>query len=455
MKLSLTILGVLLVLCCSTVNSAAPKLINYQGRLTASGGSPVTDGIYTVRFRVYADSTTSTALWEETQPVQVTNGLFAVVLGGSTALPDTLFNGQDRFLGTKVNLDSEVSPRTRLLSVPFALETQQWSSTAGGVGRSGRVGIGMTAPTHKLDVFDSSGAYWAGRFGTNNPEASFLELRNSGVSRTWQIGITGPNGAFSSTLKPNGFYIYQPPLGSIPFVIDSVGHVGINFPAPYASPAAALAVRGQPTPISGGYGDGIQVSGSGGGSYALYASSTTADAAFFSGNVQIGGTLSKTAGSFKIDHPLDPANKYLSHSFVESPDMMNIYNGNVTTDAGGNATVELPEWFGALNKDFRYQLTVLGQFAQAIVSQKVANNRFSIKTDKPNVEVSWMVTGIRQDAYANAHRIPVEEDKPAKEKGHYQFPELFGQPEEKGVTWALRPEMMQQMKAEREMAKER
>lgn len=115
----------------------------------------------------------------------------------------------------------------------------------------------------------------------------------------------------------------------------------------------------------------------------------------FSGNVSIGGSLSKGSGSFKIDHPLDPANKYLYHSFVESPDMMNVYNGNVVTDKIGKATVVLPEYFEALNRDFRYQLTVVGQFAQAIVAKKVDHNRFVIRTSKPNVEVSWQVTGIR------------------------------------------------------------
>jgi hypothetical protein len=58
-----------------------------------------------------------------------------------------------------------------------------------------------------------------------------------------------------------------------------------------------------------------------------------------SGNTDILGTLTKPAGSFKIDHPLDPANKYLYHSFVESPDMKNMYDGNVTTDEAGLATV--------------------------------------------------------------------------------------------------------------------
>jgi hypothetical protein len=143
------------------------------------------------------------------------------------------------------------------------------------------------------------------------------------------------------------------------------------------------------------------------------------------GNLNVTGTLTKGGGSFKIDDPLDPANKYLSHSFVESPDMMNIYNGNVTTDKRGLATVILPNYFEALNRDFRYQLTVIGQFAQAIVAKEIDRGRFTIKTNKPGVKVSWQVTGIRQDAWANAHRIPNEEDKPEDKRGTYLYPELY------------------------------
>lgn len=143
------------------------------------------------------------------------------------------------------------------------------------------------------------------------------------------------------------------------------------------------------------------------------------------GNLNVTGTLSKASGSFKIDHPLDPENKVLYHSFVESPDMMNIYNGNATTDAKGFATITLPDYFGALNKDFRYQLTTIGTFAQAIVSQKVKENTFIIQTDKPNVEVSWQVTGIRNDAYAKKFRIPNTVDKSEAEKGKYLYPAAF------------------------------
>ena len=112
-----------------------------------------------------------------------------------------------------------------------------------------------------------------------------------------------------------------------------------------------------------------------------------------------------------------------------------IDNGNVITDGSGYARVELPEWFEALNKDFRYQLTVIGEFAQAIVYEKSSNNHFSIKTDKPNVEVSWQVTGIRQDSFANANRIPVEEIKEERDRGKYLHPEAFNMPKNAGIFY--------------------
>ncbi len=197
---------------------------------------------------------------------------------------------------------------------------------------------------------------------------------------------------------------------------------------------------------------GVSSNATGFGVYARNNSATTGwalaaegtRAANLAGNVQVLGTLSKAAGSFMIDHPLDPANKYLYHSFVESPDMKNIYDGNVTTDGTGHAEVALPDWFEALNRDFRYQLTVIGAFAQAIVAKKVAGNRFTIATSAPNVEVSWQVTGIRQDAYANKHRIPVEQEKPVSERGTFLHPEAHDLPKEKGLQWHTLPVAMKQ-----------
>jgi hypothetical protein len=158
-------------------------------------------------------------------------------------------------------------------------------------------------------------------------------------------------------------------------------------------------------------------------------------AIYAEGSLRVNGTLSKAGGSFEIDHPLDPEGRVLRHSFVESPDMMNVYNGNATTDERGYATVTLPDYFEALNRDFRYQLTVIGQFAQAIIAERVRENRFAIQTDKPHVEVSWQVTGVRRDAWAEAHRIVVEEDKPADQQGRYFAPEAHGRPREEGIGY--------------------
>jgi hypothetical protein len=131
------------------------------------------------------------------------------------------------------------------------------------------------------------------------------------------------------------------------------------------------------------------------------------------------------AKHFRIDDPLDPANKYLYHASVESPDMMNLYNGTVVLDEGGEATVKLPDWFEALNRDFRYQLTCIGGFAPVYIAQEIGNNTFRIAGGAPGLKVSWQVTGVRHDPYAEAHRSPVEVEKPLAERGHYLHPELY------------------------------
>jgi hypothetical protein len=298
---------------------------------------------------------------------------------------------------------------------------------------------------------------------------------------------TDPNTLGNSSIKAdaNG----QVAIGASPTVLAKLyvlNTLGIGVKAEHTShgtgifglTVSGIGVRGEATDGRGVY--GLSVSGSGvhassSSGYGVQAGSSSSDglhavsnstdstkaavhgiangagafAGIFEGNVSVTGTLSKGAGSFKIDHPLDPENKYLYHSFVESPDMKNIYDGNIVTDDNGHAVVEMPDYFEALNSDFRYQLTVLGTFAQAIVAEKIKGNRFVIKTSAPNVEVSWQVTGIRQDAFANKHRIPVEEIKPEIERGYYLHPEAFEKPSERGVAWARNPEAMQQLKQQR------
>lgn len=158
----------------------------------------------------------------------------------------------------------------------------------------------------------------------------------------------------------------------------------------------------------------------------------------FVGNVSVTGSISKGSGTFKIDHPLDPANAYLSHAFVESPDMKNIYDGVVTLDEQGRAEVPLPDYFEALNTDFRYQLTCIGGYAPVFIDREVSAGSFVIAGGRPGLKVSWQVTGIRQDAFARANPVKVEEPKPAHERGRYLHPEAHNQPAQLGIGYTPR-----------------
>jgi trimeric autotransporter adhesin len=288
-----------------------------------------------------------------------------------------------------------------------------------------KIGIGTATPTDKLTVA-----------GTVRSTTGGFKFPDGTVQTTAAAGGL-PAVSTDGTLTGDG--TSAAPLGlRVPMTLSATG---FDIPLTITSEDAAVYATSQSA--YGVYGecidDGYGVYGRSAVGVGIYGSSDTGMAGVFSGDVAVFGTLSKAGGSFKIDHPLDPENKYLSHSFVESPDMMNIYNGNITLDARGEAVVELPDYFTALNRDFRYQLTSIGGFSPVYVAEKVANNRFKIAGGKADMEVSWQVTGIRQDAWANAHRIPNEEEKVGKDRGRFMHPEELGQPREKRIEMAHRP----------------
>lgn len=170
------------------------------------------------------------------------------------------------------------------------------------------------------------------------------------------------------------------------------------------------------------------------------------DAGVFNGNVRVLGSISKGGGGFMIDHPLDPANRYLRHSFVESSEMKNLYDGVAVCDGDGEATVSLPEWFGSLNTDVRYQLTPVGSSAPDLhISEELQNNQFKLAGGSMGLKVSWQVTGVRRDAWATANPIPTEEDKAEEDHGRYLHPEAYGQPRENSVGPALHATIQQHM----------
>lgn len=235
----------------------------------------------------------------------------------------------------------------------------------------------------------STGVYGTGSVGVQ------------GVSTTAAVVGTNSGGSGTGVSGSGGQYAVRGTGGATGGVRGDSGYVG---------------VWGEATTY-GVYGTATGTSGQ---NYGIFGSTQSADgyAGFFQGRAHVNGTLSKSAGSFRIDHPLDPENQWLFHSFVESPEMLNIYDGVVTLGADGTATVGLPSYFTALNRDYRYQLTCIGAHAPVYVARKVDDDgTFAIAGGTRGLEVSWQVTGVRQDDYANDHRIVPEVPKPAAERG--------------------------------------
>ncbi len=407
----------------------------YQGQLRRSGAAY--NGTCNFQFSLWDAATSGTEqATKSINSVNVVNGLFTVVLDfGTSPIGDMYFEGEARWLATSVQCSGDggftpLDPRQPITAAPYALSLRP--------GATVRDPTGLGAA---LNLFQSGA----------DPSDSALHAQNVGLgyaiyayapSGIGVFGVTGSGTGVFGRGGGTGTAIYGENLdtglaGRFVGPVDVSGVLTVTTNTTGVNSAIYATNNGGgyagrffgPVGVAGGIG---VTTNSAGVNSAIYGENTgTGYAGRFIGPVHVQGTLSKSAGSFQIDHPLDPANKLLSHSFVESPDMKNIYDGNVTTDASGSATVTLPDYFDALNRDYRYQLTVLGQFAQAIVSREIAGNSFEIRTDKPGVKVSWQVTGIRQDAYARAHPIVVEEAKPTEQKGLYLYPAGFGAGEEK------------------------
>jgi hypothetical protein len=201
--------------------------------------------------------------------------------------------------------------------------------------------------------------------------------------------------------------------------------------------------------------DGIGVYGFSNEDVGVWGDSSFGLAGFFTGIVNITGELIKTGGGFRIDHPLDPAHKYLCHSFVESPDMKNFYDGVAVLDAQGETIVELPPWFEALNQQFRYQLTPIGAAGPHLhIAEEISDRRFKIAGGVPGMKVCWQVTGSRKDPWAQANPLTVEQEKSDAERDHYLHPELYGRSREQSIAWVHHPEVLHRSTEEQQKTRE-
>lgn len=288
-----------------------------------------------------------------------------------------------------------------------------------------------------------------------------LSSRSSADLSTAMYGeSTGSNGTGLMAVADNGVFGY----GVWGLAAQGIGVVGSGDygVSGYSTGADTAGVYGT---SSGGYGvrgssntsyaavlgdstanNGAGVAGlanTGANAKGIYGISSGGWAGYFEGNLRVTGACTGCLDTMQIDHPLDPEHSYLNHAGVASSDRLNIYNGNALLDNKGEAVVTLPDYFETLNRDFRYQLTTVGGFAPVYIAEKVHNNRFKIAGGTPGLEVSWQVTGVRHDPYAEQHPIEATTSKAPDEQNLYLHPEAYGQPESKGIGYEQRQKFEQ------------
>ncbi len=306
-------------------------------------------------------------------------------------------------------------------------------------GPTGVLGSGSTYGVYgsgsSYGVYGTSSAYGVYGSGSYGVVGSGSSVGTYGAGSTYGAYGTGPSGVVGTSSSSgygvwgynssnSGYGVYGQNTGSNGTGVLGQGALrGVLASSPYvglwgtatATSGTNYGVYGA-TSSAAGYGVTGQATGSG-------------YAGVFFGNVYVSGSVAKSGGSFMIDHPLEPDRRYLIHSFVEAPERLNVYSGTVKLDGRGRATVRLPRYFDAANKDFRYQLTPIGKAAPNLhVGNGVEHNRFSIAGGAPGQTVSWQVTGVRQDAWAKANPMRVEPLKRKADRGSYLQPELFGRP---------------------------
>ena len=174
------------------------ETISYQGYLADPDGNSLT-GAYTMTFRLYDTVSGGTALWEEewsdSNKVQVSDGLFNVMLGSLTAIPQGVITGNDTlYLGISVNTDDEMAPRVQLGSVPFATQAQ---TVPDGSITTGKIANNAITSTHIID-----GAVGSSEVADNALTANDLAANSVGSSEIAN-GAVGSSEVSDNALTAN------------------------------------------------------------------------------------------------------------------------------------------------------------------------------------------------------------------------------------------------------------
>jgi hypothetical protein len=293
-----------------------------------------------------------------------------------------------------------------------------------------RDGIGAYAESRENEgVRGLSHSLHGGVVGLNDSPSS-----DAGFGTYDGAGVYGQSSAFgaSGTFGSNRSGFGVTGIGIIGVRAVSQGVAGVS------CEGNSYAIWARSSNLAGAFDGNVSIQGSG---TPFTAALGVGGDVYISGKLSVVGHINKFGGGFRIDHPTDPANRYLNHSFVESPERKNVYDGIAVLNAQGEAEVKMPAWFDAVNHDFRYQLTAIGAPGPNLhIARGLVKNAFRIAGGKPGTKVSWQLTGIRKDPWARKNPMTVEEKKSGRERGRFLDPALYGQPKEKAIRQMERPE---------------
>ena len=467
-KILLSVAAFLVVM---QLSAQTPQGINYQAVVRNTAGAVLPNTNVGMKVSIRQNSPTGTIVYSESfTPTTSAIGLVNFVIGQGNVLSGT-FSGINWGTGTyfcEIAVDVAggtnytVLGAQQFMSVPYAL----YAATSGN-----------TAPTPTLDgAYDGSGA---GQGRTITADSGPVQINGSGANTAaLGVGFSGTGNAINAanTNAGNTFSTIQATTNSSTMNNSAIygqssGAARAITGEVTATSTADAAVRGNNLRTTGGIGvEGVGYNGVSGQTnyrdgFGVYGQNFDLVGPLTANSVGVGGvgyvgvigqstdpangggvasldniialgnlTVSGTK-NFRIDHPLDPSNKYLNHFSIESNEVLNIYRGTAAFDANGEAVVQLPEWFDAVNRNPSYQLTPIGAYAPLYIKEKLNDGRFVIAGGSSNMEVSWSVYAERNDPYLLQYpdARQVEQLKNEREKGKYLRPDLYEQAPEKGI----------------------
>jgi len=218
MKRNITIFLIFLFVC---YVAAFSQSITTQGVLRDGTGHSVADDTYTMTFRIYDVESGGTAIWETTQDIEVTNGIYNVTLGSTDDPLDMLESDGSYWLGVEIGSDGEMTPRMKLSVSPW--EFARLSGDENVFPSAGNVGIGTTNPSAKLTLSNNIATSPIDDFS----EYQLLLYNTYNAGTSYGLGIESGTMWFNSD---NNYRFYRD--GSNCDMIIKAGNVGIGTTSP-------------------------------------------------------------------------------------------------------------------------------------------------------------------------------------------------------------------------------